>query len=256
MSFLFSSVGWTNDDLDRKVIAFLPHTGSLSCVSKASERLCLARNAGRLCCPTQQFFHPINAELLEPGTSSATRDYDAIPERLVLFPNDDEDDDSNDNMGLSASQFHVKRVKDTWTWSCCGAGFRCTGCNHIAVQDAEKAREDAAGSVAGGDDGSDAVSVTDNDGNDDGVSATNNDDSGDGSDDNDDDNAIAADERPAIAANEREKENALDNRDFHNRDWDESYGGDASRFCTCGYADGLYTYCACGCGYSPDSASF
>jgi hypothetical protein len=28
-------------------------------------------------------------------------------------------------------------------------------------------------------------------------------------------------------------------------DWDESIYGDAKRSCTCGYADGLFSYCAC-----------
>ena len=31
--------------------------------------------------------------------------------------------------------------------------------------------------------------------------------------------------------------------------WDDSCGGNAHPSCTCGYADGAYTYCACGCGY-------
>ena len=56
-------LGWTKH-LDRNIIDYLEHTGSLSCVNKASERKCLAKNAGRLCCPTQQYYHPADAELV------------------------------------------------------------------------------------------------------------------------------------------------------------------------------------------------
>lgn len=53
----------------------------------------------------------------------------------------------------------------------------------------------------------------------------------------------------AMNSNERAQidvyENITCNSGDPNRDWDDSIYEDASTHCTCGYADGLYTYCAC-----------
>lgn len=60
-------------------------------------------------------------------------------------------------------------------------------------------------------------------------------------------------DQEAMEANERARQEVLDNIDEdtddsdreYGRDWDDSIGGDARRSCTCGYADGVYSYCAC-----------
>jgi hypothetical protein len=54
----------------------------------------------------------------------------------------------------------------------------------------------------------------------------------------------------AMEANGRARNNAYeddtyDSGAYSNRDWDESIGEDAKPSCTCGYADGVYSYCAC-----------
>ena len=122
--------GWTNY-LDRKIIQYLEHTGSLSCACKAGERACLTANAGRLCCPTQRFYHPHDARLLS------------------IFEMEDEEHikdliRDNGHMELFATPHgrHMTPPEDTshrynyWKWSCCAKNIGCTGC--IAVCDAEE----------------------------------------------------------------------------------------------------------------------
>ena len=60
------------------------------------------------------------------------------------------------------------------------------------------------------------------------------------------------DTNAAMQANEQARQNDSDDDDSDDEyvrsrtpDWDESIYGDARPGCSCGYADGLYTYCAC-----------
>jgi len=56
----------------------------------------------------------------------------------------------------------------------------------------------------------------------------------------------------ALESNEKARARAAacemwkdDDDDYSSREWDDSFGGDARRSCTCGYVDGVYSYCAC-----------
>lgn len=184
--------GWTKD-LDREIIGkYLSHTGSLACVCKASERECLTMNAGRLCCPTQQFYHPADAELLSWYRVEEIEDEEGltyVAPRFRLNKGRDKDDEEQRSGGSG--------YKGYLRWNCCGESILCTGC--LAVEDAEEGED---------------------------VNA-------------------------AIQANEQTREQLWQNEsddeeDFRlTPDWDESIGGDARLGCSCGYADGVYSYCAC-----------
>lgn len=184
---------WTKC-LDRKIIDYLEHTGSLSCVNKASERECLARNAGRLCCPTQQYYHPADAKLvsifddeLENSIMEEELTYDTP--RFVL----------NEGRHTTPPE-ETSHSYNYWKWSCCAKNKECTGCEDVC--DAEE--------------------------------------------DVDTDAAIQANEEAREA---QARQEALDDEedDYYRRtpDWDDSIGGDAKRWCSCGYKDGVYSYCAC-----------
>jgi hypothetical protein len=122
--------GWTHD-LDRNIINYLTHTGSLACVCKKCEEVCLARNAGRLCCPTQQFYHPNDAKLLSREEFEDI-DTDVIEtsqvQHRIILAKDEEDDDYH---GLSACEFEDKVVRTQWRWTCCGENFCFTGCKAV-----------------------------------------------------------------------------------------------------------------------------
>uniref|UniRef100_A0A7S0GFX5 Uncharacterized protein n=1 Tax=Proboscia inermis TaxID=420281 RepID=A0A7S0GFX5_9STRA len=142
---------WTQD-LDRAIINYLAHTGSLACVCKTSKSTCLAQNAGRQCCETQQFYHPNGAVLLSTnswGKSYINSESIQVQDRIILVKRgrmiiDSEDDDDGEDVddddegsdwhGLTASQFEDKVIRNNWTWLCCTKGFYCTGC--LAVTDA------------------------------------------------------------------------------------------------------------------------
>lgn len=202
--------GWTQD-LDRNIINYLAHTGSLACVCKKCEIVCLARNSGRLCCPIQQFYHPQNAKLLSRREFIEYIDTnDVIPRqvtRMVVLVEDDrkqeDDDDDGDWYGLTANQYEDREVRTYWRWSCCGENCYDTGCK--ALKDAE--------------------------------------------DDEDTDMMINSNKEAIEEAFESNRRDECDVR----RDWDDSISGDAMRGCSCGYTDGLNTYCSCGIGYNENS---
>lgn len=200
--------GWTKH-LDREIIVYLTHTGSLSCVSKASECECLALNSGCLCCPTQQFFIPAGAGLLsifDIEDEENINDLISQNGHILTF--------ATPRFRLNYGR-HTTPGEDTshsynyWKWSCCAKNIGCTGCE--AVCDAEE--------------------------------------------DEDIDAAIQANEQAR-----QQIQNASDddgNDSFRlTPDWDDSIYGDARLGCSCGYADGLYTYCACGIGYANGNDSY
>lgn len=167
----------------------------LGCVNKASECKCLTKNAGRLCCPTQQYYHPVDAELV-----------DIFDEELEKRMHDEGLTYDTPRFVLNEGR-HTTPPEDTshsynfWKWSCCAKNKECTGCE--VVRDAEE--------------------------------------------DEDTDAAIQANDRvrEALQAKQDALDDEEDDYDRPTPDWDDSIGGDAKRWCSCGYKDGVYSYCAC-----------
>ena len=79
-------------------------------------------NAGRLCCPTQQFYHPADAELVEKIEDE--EGFTHVAPRFSLNRGRDSDEDSNEEKPTAGSGYKG------W-WSCCGEGIACTGCQEV-----------------------------------------------------------------------------------------------------------------------------
>ena len=159
------------------------------------------------CCPHQMTYHPLHAEL-------KSRD-------LVLDSGSDAED-SDDNYGRNGCEISLKMAEKDCRrsfWSCCGKSFKSNGCKSVLELDEE------------------ALELVRNPTHD---------------DDDDYDPNIYNAELSVLQANQQERDEFLDS--CYNRhvggsdpenDWDDSIGGDASRHCSCGYADGVYSDCIC-----------
>jgi hypothetical protein len=184
-----------------EILGWLRHTGSFACTSKAANATSQEANendTGQVCCcPSQQFHHPADGDLID--ISELDEPLDHPKDNRMKLENEEmenEIEDDSDWMGLSRSEFKSKVAERDLDlrWSCCGSDFFSTGCKpntDVAPEEAETAME----------------------------------------------------------ANEGARSNAYEvdtcNSAYSNRDWDESIGEDAKPNCTCGYADGVYSYCAC-----------
>jgi hypothetical protein len=186
--------------VELEILEWLRHKGSLACTSIAANAIIQEANDGQVCCPSQQFHHPADGDLINVSEFDEPLLH-PIDNRMTLkfqeIEDEREDEREDDWMGLSRSEFKRKQnqlAKRDLKWSCCGSDFFSTGCTTntgVTLEEAETAME----------------------------------------------------------ANERAQSNAYEDDTcdsaYSNRDWDESIGEDAKPNCTCGYADGVYSYCAC-----------
>lgn len=135
------------EDMVINIVRYLSHTGPLACSCKSGRDL--VAKVGGVCCDSQQFHHPVNAELSVPNTNN---EYDhPRDERKSLcyeiYRTDDNEDD--DWMGLTAHQYNCRVAENSRVWSCCNSHFHSTGCisnDGIAeaqVEDAIRANEQA-----------------------------------------------------------------------------------------------------------------
>jgi hypothetical protein len=198
--------------VELEILEWLRHTGSFACTSRAANDLisrCQQANEGDdgqvCCCPSQQFHHPTEGELINVSELDDEPFDHPTDNRMKLERQEMEDEDDNDNslMGLSRSAFKRKvaerdrkvaerdrKVAERdLRWSCCGSDLFSTGC----MSNTDVAPEEA---------------------------------------------------QTAMEANEEALSNAyeVDTCDsaYSNRDWDESYGGDA-KLRLCGW--GLFLLC-------------
>ena len=125
---------WTKY-IDREIISkYLSHTGSLACVCKASERECLAMSAGRLCCPTRQFYHPEDAKRVpwyRLDKMDAEEGLIEVVHRFSLNRKRGKDPDDPDEEKSTTDSCY----KPYWRWSCCGENIFCTGCKAVCDAD-------------------------------------------------------------------------------------------------------------------------
>ena len=111
--------GWT-EDLDREIIKYLLHTGSLACVCKTSERVCLVMDTG---------YHPADAKLLPWYRVEELEDEEELTHvapRFRLIGGIDSSRGSDEEKPTNGSGY-----KGYWRWSCCGEDIGCTGCQAV-----------------------------------------------------------------------------------------------------------------------------
>lgn len=105
-------------DLVLEVAQYLEHTGSLSCTCKGGRKAA----AGRTCCPSQQFHHPISSSLIKRNTqTSFQRPYG---ERLRLC----REEKGHGSVGWLVPELKRNLPEEDLVWKCCGGDFHSTGC--------------------------------------------------------------------------------------------------------------------------------
>ena len=130
----------------------------------------------------------------------------------IKWHGDDYDESDDDEDKVSSMERNViLRLKRAHRWSCCGGSFDSLGCT--SGKSLFLGEEEIQHLIDENDEKRESI-LHDNDNNDD-------DDLGYDSGDFDDDGV------------------------YDDRDWDESTGGDAKRWCQCGYKEGHYDYCIC-----------
>jgi hypothetical protein len=188
--------------VELEILGWLRHTGSFACTSKAANATSQEANNGQVCCPSQQFHHPLDhGGLLIDISKLEFSVLHLLDYRMQLKSQEikDEIEEDSDWMGLSSDLYEfkcqVERARaraPELRWSCCASHFFSTGCmsnTDVAPEEAETAME----------------------------------------------------------ANEGARSNAYEVvtcfSAYSIRYWDEYIGG--KPYCTCGYADGVCSYCTC-----------
>eukprot|EP00977_Amphora_coffeiformis_P017130 scaffold5479_cov199-Amphora_coffeaeformis.AAC.69 len=142
MPFVFNVVEGWSESLDREVIQYLAHTGSLSCTCKAAKKTCLAMQTGRLCCPAQQFYHPESATLVYRRKHIKEDVIAKDMPRVILY--DENDDDSvEENEEFFAPRDDDNYNERAYRWSCCGELMSCTGCMPVELASGSEDPNDA-----------------------------------------------------------------------------------------------------------------
>ena len=167
------------------------------------------------CCPYRQIFHPTIATLSKNGYKMGWNDYhshsdnESDEDEVVLVG--DEDVPSIEIRRRRMERHYTMRMKLTHSWTCCGGGFDSLGCT--SGKSLCLGEEEIQHLIDENDDKRQIILQ----GNDD-------------DDDRDDDLDFDDDDDDYVDID---------------RDWDESIGGDAKKWCSCGYKEGHAFYCCC-----------
>ena len=170
------------------------------------EALPAPASSGRLCCPTQQFYHPEEAELVSQKRLDEIIEEEGInivTPRFKLYNAIGDESDGDEQLSDDDEPGKERRQGRRY-WSCCGEDVSCTGC--LLVCDADQNEDVHAAIIA---------------------------------------NQQARETQDVSVEEDSPSWDGVRGEGGLTPDWDNSWDGQARRWCSCGYRDGVYSYCAC-----------